>query len=154
MSREKSNQLILLADDDPDDRVLFKDAIEQADLNIELKTLDGGVELMDHLMDPANPLPYLIFLDLNMPKKNGFECLDEIRKNERLKNLCVIIYSTSSQFKDILDTLNKGANLYFTKPSTFQELVSRLRKVLSLNWDEYQPKMSIEKFVLSDGMGF
>lgn len=144
-----------MADDDPDDRLLFQDAIAEISKEIITITLQGGVELMSHLKDLNNPLPDLIFLDLNMPGKNGFDCLEEIRRTERLKNLCVIIYSTSSQFKDILDTLNKGANLYFTKPYNFQDLVTRLRKIFALNWDEFKPKgISIEKYVLSDGMGF
>jgi DNA-binding response OmpR family regulator len=146
--------LIILADDDPDDRLLFKDAIGEISKEIAIHTLAGGVELMSHLNELTNPLPDLIFLDLNMPRKNGFECLEEIRNTHRLKNLCVIIYSTSSQFKDILETLNKGANLYFTKPYNFQELVTRLQKIFSLNWDEFKPPGNIDKFVLSDGMGF
>jgi CheY-like chemotaxis protein len=151
---DKLPSLIMLADDDPDDRLLFKDAISEISKDIAIHTLSGGVELMAHLNDHQNPLPDLIFLDLNMPRKNGFECLEEIRLNPRLKTLCVIIYSTSSQFKDILETLNKGANLYFTKPYNFQELVARLQKIFTLNWDEFTPPGSIEKFVLSDGMGF
>src|SRR4051812_4354327 len=110
---DKLPSLVMLADDDPDDRLLFKDAIGEISKDIAIHTLAGGVELMAHLNDPQNPLPDLIFLDLNMPRKNGFESLEEIRQNARLKSLCVIIYSTSSQFKDILETLNKGANLYF-----------------------------------------
>jgi DNA-binding response OmpR family regulator len=150
---EQFPSLIILADDDPDDRLLFKDAVVEINNGIAMYSLQGGVELMAHLNDPTNPLPDLIFLDLNMPRKNGFECLEEIRNNERLKNLCIIIYSTSTQFKDILDTLNKGANLYFTKPYNFQDLVSRLKQVFALNWDELKPKVNIDKFVLSDGMG-
>jgi DNA-binding response OmpR family regulator len=145
--------LIILADDDPDDRLLFKDAITEINNDISIHTLIGGVELMEHLRDKSNPLPDLIFLDLNMPRKNGFECLEEIRNDNRLKHLCIIIYSTSTQFKDILDTLNKGANLYFTKPYNFQDLVSRLKHIFSLNWDEFKSQVTMEKFVLSDGMG-
>ena len=151
---EIHHSLIILADDDPDDRVLFKDALSEISKEMISFTLSGGVELMKHLNDESNPLPDLIFLDLNMPMKNGFDCLDEIRSTERLKNLCVIIYSTSSQFKDILDTLNKGANLYFTKPYNFKDLVKRLKQIFAMNWDEFKPKVDIEKFVLSDGMGF
>jgi CheY-like chemotaxis protein len=151
---ENTPSLVFLADDDPDDRILFKDALEQVDSNVSLIVHDGGVELMKHLNDEMNPLPDLVFLDLNMPRKNGFECLEEIRANPRFKHLCVIIYSTSSQFKDILETLNKGANLYFTKPSTFQDLVGRLNRIFTLNWEDFKPQVSMEKFVLSDGMGF
>ena len=92
---------VLLTDDDASDRILFKDAIEQLELNVSLNMLEGGVELMKHLTDKKNVLPDFIFLDLNMPGKNGYECLEEIRADERLKNLCVIIYSTSSKLEDI-----------------------------------------------------
>ena len=145
--------LVILADDDPDDRLLFKDAIGEINKSVALVTLPGGIELMAHLKDDNNPLPDLIFLDLNMPRKTGFECLDEIRRNEKLKDLCVIIYSTSNQFKDILDSLNKGANLYFTKPYNFPELENKLRKIFQLNWEDFKPRENnIEKFVLKDGM--
>ncbi len=154
MSNSYYPNLVILTDDDIDDRILFKDAVQKISEDISFLALEGGIELLNHLKDESNPLPDLIFLDLNMPKKNGFECLEEIRQNERLKHLCVIIYSTSSQFKDILETLNKGANLYFTKPSSYDELISRLNRIFTLDWEQYQPQISIEKFVLSDGMGF
>ena len=151
---EQFPSLIILVDDDPDDRLLFKDAIGEINMNIAVHTLEGGVELMNYLKEKTNPLPDFIFLDLNMPRKNGFECLEEIRNEERFSNLCVIIYSTSTHFKDILDTLNKGANLYFTKPYSFQELVGRLGKIFNLNWEEFKPQPNLNNYVLSDGMGY
>jgi DNA-binding response OmpR family regulator len=143
-----------LADDDVDDRILFKDAIEQIKQNVSLKLVANGKELMEYLSDESNPLPDFIFLDLCMPDKNGFQCLEEIRSNDRFKNLCVIIYSFSSQLEDIQMSLNKGANLYFSKSSTFQELVNRLRRVFNMNWDEFMSKTTIEKFVLVDDVAF
>ena len=146
--------LVLLADDDGSDRILFKDAVEQLDLKVSLKMFEGGVHLMNHLNDKKNILPDFIFLDLNMPGKNGFECLEEMRADERLKNLCVIIYSTSSKLEDINESLNKGANLYFAKSSTFQELINRLRRIFAINWNEFNSEPCLEKFVLMDEVGF
>ncbi len=145
--------LVLLADDDFNDRILFKDAIDQLNLNVSLKMLDGGIELMSHLKDKKNQLPDFIFLDLNMPGKNGFQCLDEMRTDNRLKDLCVIIYSTSSRLDDINESLNKGANLYFKKSSTFQELVNRLGRTFAINWEEFNSECCIKKFALMEEVG-
>ena len=145
---------VLLVDDDADDRILFKDAINQLGLKISLKMLDGGVNLMKHLRDKHNVLPDFIFLDLYMPSKIGFECLEEMRADERLRNLCVIIYSTSSKLEDINEALNKGANLYFAKSSTFQELVNRLSRIFAMDWEEFNSELCIEKFVLMDEVRF
>jgi CheY-like chemotaxis protein len=147
---------VFLADDDADDRFLFQEALAQLkSATIGLTSFSSGLQLMSHLAVGKNPLPKLIFLDLNMPVKNGFACLKEIREDEKLKNLNIIIYSTSSQFKDILDTLNKGANLYFTKPASFPELVVQLEKIFSMNWEEYRPAVTIDNYLFTtDGMGF
>lgn len=155
MRLKKQNRFpgfIVLADDDPDDRLIFRDALKTVDRSIRFEEFKGGEELLSFLQDVRNPLPQLIFLDLNMPRINGFECLRRIRNDERLKQLCVIIYSTSNQFKDILETLNNGANLYFSKPNEMKELCSRLQQIFALNWDEFQPRVSVEKFIMSDGI--
>jgi len=145
---------VLLADDDDSDRILFKDAIQQLDLKISLEMVDSGDELMKHLSDTKKNLPDFIFLDLNMPKKNGFECLQEMRNNERLKKVSVIIYSASSKLEDIHEALNKGANLYFSKSSTFQELVNRLQRIFAMNWEEFNADIRMEKFVFLDEVAF
>lgn len=143
---------IVLADDDPDDRLIFKEALNEVDKTVELKEFNGGTALLTYLQNQKNKLPQLIFLDLNMPGVNGFDCLETIRSDERLKNLYVIIYSTSDRFKDILETLNKGANLYFSKPNEIQELSARLKQIFSLNWEEFKPTVSIDKYVMTDGI--
>ncbi len=146
--------LIFLADDDENDSFLFKDAIEQIEKNINLISYKDGFELMNHLNDKRNTLPELIFLDLYMPYKNGFDCLDEIRSNERLKNLTVIIYSTANHIEDIQKALNKGATLYFAKSSSFQELLNRLNKILKMDWNEFNPEARMDKFVFLDDVAF
>jgi len=102
---------IALADDDEDDRILFMEAMDQISIRTNLSIFTNGQELMDYLLLPEVILPQLIFLDLNMPIKNGMQCLNEIRKHGRLKDLIVAIYSTSSSEKDIEETFVKGANI-------------------------------------------
>jgi CheY-like chemotaxis protein len=145
-------EFIVLADDDADDRLIFSEALETVDSSIELLTINGGEELLEYLRNEKNKLPQLIFLDLNMPRVNGFDCLRQIRADERLANLCVIIYSTSNQFKDIMETLNNGANLYFSKPNDLKELSGRLQQIFQLNWDEFIPNVPIERYLMSDGI--
>ncbi|MEP7171012.1 MAG: response regulator [Bacteroidota bacterium] len=91
---------ILLADDDADDRDLFKEAIEETKLNVNLDFAEDGKCLIDLLCNEKR-LPDLIFLDLNMPYKTGMECLAEIRNNSTFKDIPVVIYSTSSSIKDL-----------------------------------------------------
>lgn len=112
---------ILLCDDDDDDRYLFQKALKKHDPSARLSLVCDGEELMETLKK-ARDLPDIIFLDLNMPRKNGFECLEEIKKNVLLKNIPVIIMSTTCQEEAILKAYEAGANLFITKPVTFPEL--------------------------------
>ncbi len=122
---------IFLADDDADDRVLFYEAIRLTAPNAELTMAGNGVELLEVLLNSGTTLPRIVFLDLNMPIKNGQECLMDIRRNEKLKNLPVIIYSTSDNPDDINQTYEGGADFYLFKPSSFKELQSLVNNVLS-----------------------
>ena len=128
---------IALADDDEDDRLIFGEAIAELAIRTKLSLFKNGQELMDYLNLPNIVLPNLIFLDLNMPIKNGMQCLKEIRQNPALKNLAVAIYSTSSSEKDIEETFVNGANIYINKPTNFSNLRNVIEKVLQLNW-QYQ----------------
>ncbi len=111
-------RFILLADDDDDDRFLFQEALNEITLPTQLGSVRDGEQLMDFLA--GNSLPDVLFLDLNMPRKDGFQCLLEIKKNEKLKKLPVIIFSTSFQ-PDAVDKLyENGAQYYIRKPSNFE----------------------------------
>ncbi|MEO6901488.1 MAG: response regulator [Bacteroidia bacterium] len=139
---------VLLADDDRDDKDLFIEAVSEFNKQIKVATVKDGEELMNTLIN-AIQLPDIIFLDLNMPNKNGEQCLIEIRMNELLKNIPVIIYSTSSSAADIEVTYKNGATLYIKKPSTYNDLKKVTEKFFSLNITELIAKPKIERFVFA-----
>ena len=113
---------ILLADDDIDDCLFFKQAIEELSISSHLKIVHDGDHLMNYLSDNSEHLPHVLFLDINMPRKNGIECLTEIRSDKKLKDLPVIMFSTSNSW-DTIDLLFKsGAHVYIHKPSDFAQL--------------------------------
>ena len=140
---------IMLADDDEDDRLFFRDAIEEVKVKTKTTIVNDGVQLMEYLMQPDVILPNLIFLDLNMPRKGGMECLKEIRANQELKDITIAIYSTSASEKDIEETFVKGANVYIKKPNDFGELKRVLSEVISINWQYHTSGLNRENFFLS-----
>jgi len=140
---------ILLADDDEDDRLFFKDAIDEVKVKTVVTTVNDGVQLMDYLYRPDIRLPNVVFLDLNMPRKGGMECLKEIRSNSKLKDLSIAIYSTSASEEDIEETFVKGANIYIKKPNDFGELKRILSEVISINWQYHTSGLNKENFLLS-----
>ncbi len=112
---------ILLADDDTDDCIFFKEAVEELLLSTQLTAVNDGEQLMQLLTNETNELPDVLFLDLNMPRKNGFECLSEIKGNSKLKQLPVIIFSTSFE-QEVVNLLYKnGAQYFIRKPSEFSQ---------------------------------
>lgn len=123
--------VLLIADDDPDDRDMIRDAFTENRLVNELKFVGDGEELMDYLLrkgkykDPAQcPRPGLILLDLNMPKKDGREALKEIKDHPELKMIPIVVLTTSKAEEDIFRTYNLGVNSFITKPVKFDALVS------------------------------
>ncbi|WP_297332565.1 response regulator [Flavobacterium sp.] len=140
---------ILLADDDEDDRLFFKEAFDEVKVKHDITPFVNGVKLMDYLNNHDNPLPDMIFLDLNMPLKSGMECLREIRKDQRLKNLSVAIYSTSSSDQDIEETFVAGANVYIKKPNDFGDLKKVLSHVVHINWQYILDGLNKDSFILS-----
>ncbi|MGK2861630.1 MAG: response regulator [Chitinophagaceae bacterium] len=126
---------ILLVDDDEGDRLLFKDALEELEIKSSVHVMRNGMELMTYLNQTKSCLPDLIFLDLNMPRKSGLECLKEIRSNEELKDIYITIYSTSKNEKDIEIAFRNGANVYITKPDDFNTLKQVLKNAVM---DAYQ----------------
>ncbi|AWM12729.1 response regulator [Flavobacterium sediminis] len=145
---QKDFLLITLADDDEDDRMFFTDAFEELKINTVVNTFENGQELMDFLNHPESVLPNIIFLDLNMPIKNGMDCLKEIKQNDRLKDIAIAIYSTSSSDADVEETFVLGANIYIKKPSDFNMLKKVLNDVVTLNWQYYTSGLKKENFLL------
>jgi CheY-like chemotaxis protein len=145
---ENTPLLILLADDDETDRLLFTEAFLEIKIKTIVETVNDGVELMQWLDEKYDHLPHLIFLDLNMPRKNGLQCLKEIRSNEKLKNISVAIYSTSGNEKDMEETFRSGANIYITKPSDFNTLKQVLEKAVMAAYQYQLVGMKKENFLL------
>jgi CheY-like chemotaxis protein len=135
MREDKSKSiLIMLADDDEDYPRLVKEAFKQLGMNNEIRRVEDGEELLDYLYrrnkyknSQDAPLPGVIFLDLNMPKKNGLEALEEMRKSPELRCIPVIMLTISSDKKDIKLSYSLGANSFVTKPFEFEELVQALK---------------------------
>ncbi len=121
MSQKQLN--ILLADDDKDDCLFFNDAIREFIPSTNLTMVHDGEQLMQLLINETTQLPDVLFLDLNMPCKNGFECLAEIKHNKQLKHLPVVIYSTSGWNDKINILFKTGADVYIRKPGNFAQLV-------------------------------
>ncbi len=138
---------IVLADDDEGDRINFKEALEESKIKTIIHTVNDGVELMEHLSKEGITMPYILFLDMNMPKKNGLECLMEIRSNSRLKDVAVAIYSTSSSESDITATFHHGANVYIKKPTDFNMLKQVLDKVLMAASIYREPPFNMANFI-------
>lgn len=136
-----ANRIVLLmADDDPDDRELAKEALIESRVTNELRFVEDGEQLMDYLhrrngFEDA-PKPGLILLDLNMPKKDGREALKEIKASEELRRIPVVILTTSRAEEDMLSGYDLGAASYISKPVTFEGLVE-LMKAIGQYWIEF-----------------
>ncbi len=139
---------LLLADDDKDDCELFKDALAELKEMTVLNMVHDGEQLMHLLKKKTTIFPDVLFLDLNMPRKNGFECLTEIRVTEALKNLPVIIFSTSFDPDVVRELYNTGARYYIRKPSDFSVLKRIIHDALSFTAETNASQPSFENFVL------
>lgn len=119
---------IFIADDDPDDCQLIKDAMKESRLSNELIFVRDGEELMNSLRN-STELPGLILLDLNMPRKDGREALAEIKSDPRLKQIPVVVLTTSKAEEDIFRSYNLGVNSFISKPVSFNSLVEVMRGI-------------------------
>ena len=139
---------IILADDDEDDRLFFTDAFDELKITTRVKTFNDGVYLMDYLNGEGSLLPNVLFLDLNMPRKSGMECLKEIKQNSKFKDIAIAIYSTSASEEDIEKTFVLGANIYIKKPSDFKTLKNVLSEVVTINWQYHTNGLNKDNFLL------
>ncbi len=139
---------LLLADDDPDDCMFFQEALEELALPANLAIVIDGVELIEHLNTAVSGLPDIIFMDLNMPRKTGFECLSEIRSDKMLKHLPIIILSTSLDSQVATTLHEKGANYYIRKPGEFSDLKKAIQQVINIVLQKNVATPDKEKFVI------
>lgn len=143
MYKSGSNAIeILIAEDDADDRLLIKEALRLSLLKNKLQFIENGEQLLDYLYNRGEfadvslfPLPGLILLDLNMPKKDGREVLNEIKQDSRLKSIPVVILTSSKAEEDIARSYHLGVNSFITKPVSFEGLVD-VMKIINKYWFE------------------
>jgi CheY-like chemotaxis protein len=140
---------ILLADDDEDDRFFFNLVLKELPMANLLTTVEDGVQLMNYLNKNADQLPYVLFLDLNMPLKNGSECLLEIKRNPKLKDLPVIIYSTSLH-EDIADILYENGAHYYIRKTDLLELKKILNYAFNLMIENKFERPERDKFIITE----
>lgn len=138
--------VIHYADDDTDDLQLFKNAVDKTAEQIALHTYNKGDEFLKSIKAKADKNS-IVFLDINMPGKNGFEILKEIRRDDLLKTVPVIMYSTSGDDKTIAVSKEIGATMYAVKPTSFSDLKGLIKKAIAINWDVF--KSPPESFILN-----
>lgn len=143
MTEQKQPLVILMADDDEDDRLLTRDALQESRVANTLKFVHDGEELLQYLRRQGPyadreqyPWPSIILLDLNMPRKDGREALKELKANEAMRRIPVVILTTSKTEEDMLKGYDLGAASYLTKPVTFEGLVEMMQ-TLGKYWIEF-----------------
>ncbi len=133
MNESPKTQVILLADDDSDDRLLVQDALSESQLGAELNWVENGEQLLKYLERKdkyaSAPRPALILLDLNMPRKDGREALREIKSNPAWRRIPVVVFTTSKADTDIAGLYDLGANSFVTKPVQFDRLVAVMKQL-------------------------
>lgn len=139
---------ILLADDDMDDCLFFKHALEELPLSTQLTTVHDGEHLMSYLFENSQQLPHVLFLDINMPRKNGLECLSEIKRNPTLKNFPVVMFSTSNSWDTINMLFKSGSHVYIHKPSDFAQLKQVIQHALPIAAEEIFSRSPL-KYILN-----
>ena len=139
---------IMLIDDDMDDCKLFEEGLREIDPSVKLITAEGGIEAFLKLDEDSPNVPDFIFLDLNMPRKSGFACLSEIKLIDKLKDLPVIIFSTSLNM-EVVDLLyQKGAHYYIRKPGEYDKLKKVILEAVTLISKNKLTQPTRDKFIL------
>lgn len=140
---------IWLADDDPDDCLLFQEALTEIPIPVQLTVVHNGARLMELLTQEQTRLPNLLLMDLNLPRENGHKCLVKIKEHPDLKALPVIILSTRSSPEELDRLYKNGAHYYIQKPNNFPELVKNVNCLLEMFKDQNWIQPSKENFILS-----
>jgi CheY-like chemotaxis protein len=140
---------ILLADDDIDDCIFFKKALDELLLSTHLTVVHDGEQLIQQLINGTNEFPDVLFLDLNMPRKNGFECLSDIKLSKNLNKLPVIIFSTSFEQEVVNQLYQNGAHYFIRKPSEFSQFKKIIQHSLALISQETISQPTRENFTIT-----
>ena len=140
---------ILLADDDQGDCLLFKDALAELPVFARLTIVHNGEQIIEELTKKGNKLPDVLFLDLNMPLKNGFASLGEIKRNTGLQKLPVIIFSTASGLEAVKRVFRDAAHYFICKPVDFSQLKKVIYEALTLIAQKHNPLPLEEKFMIT-----
>ncbi len=148
-SLQSDKTFILLADDDADDCLLFVNALDEINLNTSVETAQDGEQLM-HYLNNAPLLPDIIFMDMNMPRKNGAACLTEIKANEKLKSIPIVIISTSLEPSLIEFLYTNGAHYFIRKPNSFSKLKFLLQNSITSLAQNDTAHPARENFILAD----
>jgi two-component system, response regulator len=137
LSRDSKPYTVLMADDDEDDRLLARDAFGECGVDVDLRFVEDGVELLEYLRGEGRwsgcPQPSLILLDLNMPRKDGREALVAIKENPALRRIPVVVVTTSKAEEDVLRSYDLGVSSFISKPVTYESLLALIR-TLSHYW--------------------
>ena len=139
---------ILLGEDDPDDSMLFIQALDETKLTSVVNIADNGAKFVDHVDGKSNSVPDIIFLDVNMPLKNGIECLQALRSKDDYKSVPVIMYSTSGTKGEIESCYEKGANYYVVKPFSFDAIKKMVSDFCTRDW-RADVNRNLKNFVIS-----
>lgn len=137
MKEKEKRTIVIIAEDDPDDRLLIQDALREATSHkVEVRFVLDGAEMLDYLYHRGmyrdgqkSPAPELVLLDINMPKKSGLEVLEEIKKDPALRTIPVVLLTTSRAPEHIARSYELGGSGFVTKPSSFSELVDLMRSI-------------------------
>ncbi|MBZ4034258.1 response regulator [Flavobacterium sp. 17A] len=147
LQQQNSITSIYLAEDDEDDSTLFLEVFSEIHPEIAVNVSEDGQQLLDHLHETMWDKPQIIFLDINMPLKNGFECLKEIRSSSCFDSIKIVMFSTSSSKLHIELCYKLGADLYAVKPGPFQEVREIIKDIMTVDWGKTERNRS--EFLLS-----
>ena len=146
MARYNEVVRIFLVDDDEDDRLIFSEALNEVSTRHEYREFRDGKELVDYFADPENPLPHIIFLDLNMPLMDGKETLAFLRNSPRFKEMSIAIFSSSDSDADIEHTFVLGANIFIRKPTGYEKLKKTIKAIVEMDWQYHDSKLNRETY--------
>lgn len=146
MNSNQAGKDVLIAEDDLDDYYFFEEAIKEITISIGLRHAKDGQMLFEKLNEA---IPDLLFLDIEMPCKNGVSCLLEIRKDPKYNQMPVVMFTAHNSQSYIKNTYQNGANFFLIKPASIQSLVEKLRNIFSMQWDKQLYFPSLNDYVLS-----